>query len=709
MKIAIAFWLAGAAAVMAQAPKPTAARPATPRTAVVSSYKDLKYPPLRPIVIPKVDTYTLPDGMRIYLLEDHELPLVHGLALVRTGNLFDPPDKIGLATITGEVLRTGGTASKSGDQLDQELENVAANVESGIGESQGTVSFSALKENAAEVLGIFHDVLTKPEFRQDKVELSKTQFRSSIARRNDDARGILDREFASIVYGRDNPYGWEEQYATIDRIGRGDLQEFYRRYFFPKNIMLAVWGDFDSAKMKADLEKLFADWTVEQPPVPPFPKVPEKAAPGVYLAVKKDVEQTFFSIGHLGGELDDKDYPALEIMADILGGGFQSRLFQEIRTRMGNAYDISANWGANYDHPGLFRISGSTKSTSTVETIKAIQQEVERIRTREVTEEELKTAKETALNSLVFAFDTKTKTLGRILTYEYFGYPRDFIDQYQKALARVTRADVLRVAKAHIDPAKFAILSVGNPDQFVQPLSSLGAVHDVDLTIPEPKHELSAGDAASRERGKQLLAAAQKAAGGIEKLMAIKDYTEALQLNIPQQNLHIQQVNRWMAPSHLREDNDLGQGRISMYSDGKIGWIATPQGSGGLGGPQLKQVKGDLFRSYFQLLMSDRLNGRIVNAVDVSTVEVSDADGNSVRLTLDPKTNLPQSILYDSVAVVGQPQAVQETYSDFHEISGIQVPFRVVITQNGKRYADETTTDFRINTGLRLEDLQRRP
>jgi len=154
---------------------------------------------------------------------------------------------------------------------------------------------------------------------------------------------------------------------------------------------------------------------------------------------------------------------------------------------MGDAYDIEADWGANYDHPGLFEISGSTKSASTVETVKAIQEEVERIRTSEVTDEELNTAKQSSLNSLVFAFDTKAKTLGRVLTYEYFGYPKNFIQQYQKALAAVTKADVLRVAKEHLKPGAFTIVAVGNPQNFGQPLDSLGRVTTIDLSIPEAK------------------------------------------------------------------------------------------------------------------------------------------------------------------------------------------------------------------------------
>ncbi len=480
-----------ASLAFAQTPPPAkkSASPAPARTAPpVLNPADLKFPPLKPIQTPAVATFTLPNGMKLFLLEDHELPMIHGAARIRTGNLFDPPDKIGLASITGIVIRTGGSKSRTGEQWDVQLEDIAASVESSIGETSGSVSFSTLKENADAVLSIFREALTEPEFREDKVDLAKSQMRSGISRRNDDARGIADREFTNLVYGKDTPYGWQEQYSTISAITRADLQEFYRRYFFPKNVLLAVWGDFDTAAMKTKLEQLFAGWTVEQPPVPPFPAVRSTNDHGVYLAVKKDVTQTFFALGQLGGELKDKDYPALEVMADILGGGFQSRLFKRVRTSMGAAYDIGASWAANYDHPGLFQIAGSTKSVSTVETVKAIQEEVARIRTAEVSEQELKTSKDTALNGLVFAFDTKTKTLGRLLNYEYYGYPKDFIQQYQKALAAVTRADVLRVAKQHLDPAAFTIVVTGNPDAFGEPLSALGGTaRDIDLTIPEGK------------------------------------------------------------------------------------------------------------------------------------------------------------------------------------------------------------------------------
>ena len=713
----IAILALAALAARAQAPAQPPARkapPASPRPAVagaVPSYKDLKYPPLGPIQVPNVATFTLPNGMKLYLLEDHELPLVSGVARVRAGNLFDPPDKVGLATMTGMVMRTGGTKAKTGEQLDQELEGVAASVETGIGETSGSVSFSALKENADEVIGVFHDVLTGPEFRQDKIELAKSQLRGVISRRNDDAQEIAGREFGNTVYGKDTPYGWSVEYATVNHIERADLQNFYQRYFFPANVMLAVWGDFKTDEMKARLEKVFADWTAQQPPVPGFPKVTAKAAPGVYLAVKRDVTQTYLRMGELGGELRDKDYPALEIMADILGGGFQSRLMQEVRTRMGNAYDISASWAADYDHPGLFEIEAGTKSISTVQTIRAIQREVERIRSSEVSGAELATAKETALNSLVFAYDTRTKTLGRLLTYEYYGYPKDFIQQYQKALSAVTGADVLRVAKEHLDPSKFTIVAVGNPDVFEQPLESLGLpVTPIDLTIPEPKATPAKADAASMELGKQILARAQKAAGGADKLAAVKDFQRSsdFQLNARAGGMLVKETDRWIGPGYFRQDSMVPSGNIAAFTDGKTGWISTPQGAGPLAGAQLQQVQSDLFRLYFRLLLSDQIPGRTVSAVDDRTVRVT-GDGQEATVTFDPNSGLPQKVEYESVHVAGPPLTVTDEFSDFRTVDGIRMPFQTKIMQGEEPFAVITVTSTKINTGLKLEDLERRP
>jgi len=673
------------------------------------SYKDLKFPPLKEIQIPKIDETTLPNGMKVYLLENHELPLVRGTALVRTGNLFDPADKVGLATVTGEVIRSGGTAAKTGDQIDEQLENIAASVESSIDESFGRITFSTLKERTDEVLGVFHDVITSPAFRDNKIELVKSQLRSGILRRNDDAPGISQREFTDLVYGPKTPYGWQMEYATLDNIKRDDIANFYKRYYFPSNIILAVQGDFSTAEMKAKIQSLFGSWNYSQPPVPAFPKVQSDPKPGVYLATKTDVTQTNFTLGQLGGTLKDKDYPALEVMGDILGGGFQSRLFQRIRTQLGYAYGVSAAWGAGFDHPGLFEIAGSTKSASTVDTLREIDKEVQRIRTTEVTAEELESAKQTVINGFVFNFDTPAKTLNRLLTYRYYGYPDDFIFQYQKAVSNVTRADILRVAREYIDPAKFVIVAAGNPKDFGTPLSGLGEpVSDIDLTIPEPKKVTAVVNPAGVARGKALLAKARDAMGGADKLLAVKDVTQSgtVQLDKAAGGLKVTQTSQWIAPTYYRQEDVLPFGKIITYSDGKSGWASTPQGVVPLPDAQLKQITFEMFRNWPVLMLSDRDPDRVVTDAGGGKVEISDKAGHSLLMTFDAKTGLPESETYSEPGGQGE---VQEAYSDWQETGGIKSPRKVTLLQGGNHYADVMVSSQTVNSGLTVEQISKKP
>jgi zinc protease len=560
------------------------------------------------------------------------------------------------------------------------------------------------------VLGVFHDVLTAPAFRDDKIELAKSQFRSGISRRNDDAPGISQREFTDLIYGSKTPYGWQIEYATLDNIKKADIEGFYKRYYFPSNVILALQGDFSAPDMKAKIQALFGSWKGQQPPVPPFPKVNNTPKPGVYFATKTDVTQTNFAMGQLGGVLSDKDYPALEVMGDILGGGFQSRLFQKVRTQLGYAYEVSAYWGANFDHPGLFEISGSTKSASTVDTLKAIDTEVERIRSSPVSAAELESAKQTVINGFVFNFDTPAKTLNRLLTYRYYGYPDDFIFQYQKAVAAVTRDDILRVAKQYLDPAKFVIVAVGNPKDFGKPLTAMGEpVSEIDLTIPEPKKAVAAADPASVARAAALLAKARTAMGGTDRIAAIKDLTQSatVQLDPAAGALKVSQTMQWVAPNQFREENVLPFGKITTYSDGKTGWASTPQGVGALPDPQQKQIDMELFRMWPPLLLSDRESGRVVSDQGGGKVDISDNAGHSVLIAFDPATGLPASETYASPGNPNGP--VEEVYANWTDSGGVKLPRKITLNQGGHHYADVTINDIGVNRGLTAEQLSKKP
>ncbi len=449
-------------------------------------YKELKYPKLGEVEIPKVEKATLANGMQLFLLEDPELPLINMFAMIRSGSIYEPTDKIGLASITGTVMRTGGTTTKTGDEIDEELERIAASVKTGIGLNAGYASMSVLKEDIDTGLAILGDVLMNPAFREDKIELAKIRHRSAIARRNDSVSQIGRREFSKLIYGPESVYTRHTEYATIDNITRDDLLSFHKKFYHPNNIILSVWGDFDTKEMIKKIKKAFKGWEKADMELPMVPEVKYQFRPTVNLIRKEDINQTSVYLGHIGGIMSDPDYFALVVMNEILGGGFTGRMFKNIRSRMGLAYSVNCIYTCNFDFPGAFYVACHTKSEATVRAIRLMMEEVKKMTENEVTDEELNLAKESYLNSFVFNFDTKDEIIRRLMTYEYFGYPADFLEKTKENVEKVNQKDILRIARKHLKPDKMQIIAVGRPKDFDEPLSVLGPVREIDITIPAP-------------------------------------------------------------------------------------------------------------------------------------------------------------------------------------------------------------------------------
>lgn len=700
MKKLTSILLALSALALAQT-KPAAKAP----TAAQPYYKTLKFPPLREVKIPDIAQFTLPNGMRVRILENHELPLVSGSLIVRTGAVLDPAEKSGLASIYGRVMRSGGTTAHTADQLNALLEGMAASVESNMGNESGSLNFSCLKENTAEVMSLFKEVLTQPAFAKDKFDLAITQTRSGISRRNDSPGQVASREFNNLLYGRDTPYGDNEEYETIGKITREDLVAFHKRYFFPANALLAIQGDINTAEVRAQIEKLFADWTVQQPAVPAFPQVTKQQGKGVFIADKPETEQTFFQIGQLGGKLSDKDYAALNVMGDILGGGFSSRLFQKVRSDNSLAYQIGADWGAQYLHEGTFQVSGSTKASTTLEAINASLKEIKRMREEMVGPTELEAAKQRLLNSFVFNFDSPSKTLSRLINYEYFGYPKDFINQYKDAVAKVTPQDILRVAQQYLKPEEFSIVAVGKTAEFAEKLKELGPVKTLDITIPQPKQESAKADDASLSKGKATLEQIAAAVGGSAKLAAVVDYTQTIESELSMQGnkMTVKQIQMWIKPGIFRQESTYPFGKVIAFFDGETGFIKAPQGEQPLAGPFAAQVKAQLFRDYFSLLQSNSVPGRSVNFVKADAkegqLEIKDPSGAIVNYFYDVTTMLPSRLAFSEGGTTAEVK-----YSNFIDAGGLKVPATQSIQQMGQTNV-QNIKEWKINTGLKPADL----
>ena len=451
-------------------------------------YTELKFPPLPEVKIPEYERYQLDNGMVVYLMQDRKLPLVSGNLIIRTGSRLESGDKVGLAEITGAVMRTGGTKQHSPDELNEMLEQRAASVETVINTSSGNASFNALSEHLETVFKLFAQVIRYPAFDPDKLELAKTQLRGQIARRNDDPGDIASREFRKLIYGNNNPYGRTVEYETLDNISRRNVTNFYQKYFRPDQMILGIVGDFEPEIMKALIEEAFGDW--QSPAIAPVKKVPiaeQQYRGGVFFVHQPQLTQSNILVGHLGGQLSSLDYPALSVVNGVLNG-FGGRLFNDIRSRQGLAYSVYGFWSPRYDYPGIFIAGGQTKSSSTVPFVESLFSEIERLQTEKITPEELAYAKESILNSFVFNFQKPSQTLSRLMRYEYYGYPADFIFKYQRGVKATTIEDVQRVAKKYLQPEQIVTLVVGNKNQIQPPLTNLDdEVKIVDVSIPKPQ------------------------------------------------------------------------------------------------------------------------------------------------------------------------------------------------------------------------------
>ena len=434
---------------------------------------------------PDPDRVVLENGMVVYLLEDHELPLVTITAAMRTGAWLDPADKVGLAALAGATMRTGGTKRMTAEQVDEELEQLAAVISVGIGTESGSAMLDVLKKDVNRGLQIFADILMTPAFDAKRVELARLQSIEGIRRRQDQPQSIAGREFAKLLYGADHPYARESTVESITRITPEEIRAFHARTVHPNGIILGVTGDFETKSMLALLRETFGPWPkgdVPQIVLPPMTAEAESNGKKIVRFVGKGTTQTHLRAGHLSLKEDDPDYPALSLLNDILGGSsFRSRLFNDVRTKRGLAYSVGSSLRAGVREQGVWLLRAETKLSSTQEVISRLMVNVEQLQSQPVTDDELKEAKEAFVNSFVFSFANPSAIVSRLIGLEYDGLPKDFLQQLRDKVVKLTKEDLLRVARTQLHPDRLRILAVGAPDALPQVLSGFGEVREIKL------------------------------------------------------------------------------------------------------------------------------------------------------------------------------------------------------------------------------------
>jgi predicted Zn-dependent peptidase len=462
----------------------------------------LKFPKLNNIEIPEVKVKTLSNGIKVYLLADDKLPIVNMEVSVESGKLSDPADKTGLATIASAII-TESSELYPASELKEVLDANAIDIYSYPNLYTVSHSLSYLVEDEELALGIFTDLLANPTFDETEFETLKTRLISEIYSRNDDASNIAFREFSKAINGAEYAPLRETQIYTLKSITIDDIKNFYREFYYPQNMTIAVYGDFNEEEMMQKLEHKFQSfYSNKKKKDIDFEEIDVDNANKVFVVDKKDATQSWVLIGHKSPLLrTDEDYPAMVMLNEILGGSFNSRIFQSVRTAKGYSYSPAGFLVGGYERPGALYLLAPTATEFTVKAADALIEELVKLTEEKVSEEELAYAKDVYLNSFVFQFANRSSFIDKKMTYDRFGIDMNYPNILRKNIENVTVDDVYRVAKKYLHPEALTYVFVCNKDQLPEKLSKFGEVTDLDITI----YENAEGVVYDYKKGKEII------------------------------------------------------------------------------------------------------------------------------------------------------------------------------------------------------------
>ena len=466
------FVFAAATAPLAQAGQrgqvPTGPRP-----------EQFTYPPLD-FKIPKASDFrtTLSNGLVVFIAEDNEIPWFTGSLLVRTGPFLEPKDKLGVDSFTNSIMRSGGSATMNGEQITERMDFLA-----------GTVTATSLSIHMRyldEGLKIWTDILANPAFPEDKLRREKEGVLPAIRNRNRNISMVASRVYDQLIYGEDSPITAQQTEAMVNGIARNDLVAWHKKYWGANNAILVVSGDFKKADMLKKLEATFGKWRKADKAVPLIPKVQQASKAGVYMVQPEGAtpNQGIIRMGHLGLKTDDPDYPAVDLMNYILGGGsFSSRITKVVRTDNGLAYSTSSSFGggmgggrggrggggsgAGILYPGMFTASCQTKNATVVFASQLMLDLIEGMHNGDVSEADLKMAKSARVNAFpsMPIFQDMGSMVQNFASLEFNSRPKDYYETYVARYNKVTLADVKRVAQKYLKLDQMIIMVAGNIEE----------------------------------------------------------------------------------------------------------------------------------------------------------------------------------------------------------------------------------------------------
>ncbi|HQY58419.1 MAG: pitrilysin family protein [Nitrospira sp.] len=401
------------------------------------------------------------NGMTVLFLEQHFLPTVEIHALVKVGSAQDPPDKAGLANLTASLLDEG-TLTRTSRQIAEQIDFVGGSLGAHAAEDFTTASARVLKKDADLGFTLLADMLQHPAFHKQEVERVRTQILGEIVSDDDDPGNVAMKAFHQLIF-HGHPYSWPAHGTeeTLNKITVADIQQFHAREYLPNQTILVIVGDLTQDQAAMLVQTHFGSW--KKGPPPPYQlKKPAAIDRKMVQLIEKDLTQSTIVLGHTGISRTNPDYYAVTVMNYILGaGGFSSRLMDSIRDKQGLAYGIMSQFDTRL-MPGAFFISLQTRTDVTNQAIAGVLTEIKGMRDAMVTDQELNEAKSFIVGSFPLRVDSSAKLANVLAQVELYNLGLDYFTQYPRAIEKVTKDDVLRVAKQYLDPQHYALVVVGS-------------------------------------------------------------------------------------------------------------------------------------------------------------------------------------------------------------------------------------------------------
>ncbi len=405
--------------------------------------------------------FVTPNGLTVLVVEQHFLPMLQVHALVKAGSAQDPPDKAGLANLVASLLDEG-TATRNAKQIAKEIEFVGGALAIKATEDMSTADVRVLTKDTELGIELLADVLLHPAFPPEELERVRSQVLGGILSEKDEPGAVAAKAFNQLVFDG-HPYKWPVNGTeeSVPRITREDLQRFYAREYLPNQTILTIVGDITVDRAIQLVTKHFGAWKRGEPPARALVPAPPLERPTTQL-IEKDLTQATILLGHVGISRTNPDFYAVTVMNYILGaGGFSSRLMDSIRDNQGLAYSVGSMFEPNL-MPGAFMVSLQTRNETATRAIDGVLAELNGIRSAPVTDQELADAKAYLIGSFPLRLDTTAKLAEVVSLVEFYNLGPDYFTQYPRWIERVTKEDILRVAKQYVHPDRYALVVVGN-------------------------------------------------------------------------------------------------------------------------------------------------------------------------------------------------------------------------------------------------------